>query len=126
MRTALAQAPAFIRLRGSRSERMQPFVTEAAMAKLYASEVAERVASQAINWAGGVGFTRGARARPRALEGGHTEDWVQTIRWRSSTETPRLARSMRLQLAAPRDPRPRTERALRRARPTCSWRRLRS
>jgi alkylation response protein AidB-like acyl-CoA dehydrogenase len=34
------------------------FVKEAAMAKLYASEVAERAASQAIDLFGGVGFTR--------------------------------------------------------------------
>lgn len=35
-----------------------PFVKEAAMAKLYASQVAERVASQAIEWMGGVGLMR--------------------------------------------------------------------
>jgi alkylation response protein AidB-like acyl-CoA dehydrogenase len=34
------------------------FVKEAAMAKLFASETAERVASQAIDLLGGVGFTR--------------------------------------------------------------------
>ena len=34
------------------------FVKQAAMAKLFASEVAERVASQAIEFCGGVGFTR--------------------------------------------------------------------
>lgn len=34
------------------------FVTEAAMSKLYASEVAERVSSLCINMLGGVGFTR--------------------------------------------------------------------
>ena len=36
----------------------QPFVKEAAMAKLFASEVAERTASQCIEFFGGVGFTR--------------------------------------------------------------------
>lgn len=36
----------------------QPFVTEAAMAKLKASEVAQMVSSQAIDWLGGVGFTK--------------------------------------------------------------------
>lgn len=36
----------------------QPFVKEAAMAKLFASEVAERSASLAIEFLGGVGFTR--------------------------------------------------------------------
>jgi len=34
------------------------FVKEAAMAKLFSSQIAERVASQAIEWMGGVGFTR--------------------------------------------------------------------
>ncbi len=36
----------------------QPFVKEAAMAKLFASEVAERTASLSIEFMGGVGFTR--------------------------------------------------------------------
>eukprot|EP00211_Chloroparvula_japonica_P006331 CAMPEP_0119131348 /NCGR_PEP_ID=MMETSP1310-20130426/10089_1 /TAXON_ID=464262 /ORGANISM="Genus nov. species nov., Strain RCC2339" /LENGTH=412 /DNA_ID=CAMNT_0007121915 /DNA_START=64 /DNA_END=1302 /DNA_ORIENTATION=+ len=36
----------------------QPFVSEAAMAKLYASEVAEKTASLCVNMLGGVGFTR--------------------------------------------------------------------
>jgi short-chain 2-methylacyl-CoA dehydrogenase len=36
----------------------QPFVKEAAMAKLYSSQVAERVASQCVNMLGGVGFTK--------------------------------------------------------------------
>ena len=35
-----------------------PFLTEAAMAKLYASEVAERTASQCVDFFGGVGFTK--------------------------------------------------------------------
>eukprot|EP00179_Madagascaria_erythrocladioides_P010413 CAMPEP_0198370354 /NCGR_PEP_ID=MMETSP1450-20131203/156672_1 /TAXON_ID=753684 ORGANISM="Madagascaria erythrocladiodes, Strain CCMP3234" /NCGR_SAMPLE_ID=MMETSP1450 /ASSEMBLY_ACC=CAM_ASM_001115 /LENGTH=409 /DNA_ID=CAMNT_0044077893 /DNA_START=101 /DNA_END=1330 /DNA_ORIENTATION=+ len=35
-----------------------PFVREAAIAKLYGSQVAERVASRCIEWAGGVGFTK--------------------------------------------------------------------
>jgi alkylation response protein AidB-like acyl-CoA dehydrogenase len=35
-----------------------PFVKEAAMAKLFSSEVAERVASQCIEYFGGVGFTK--------------------------------------------------------------------
>lgn len=35
-----------------------PFVTEAAMAKLKASEVAQDVSSQCIDWLGGVGFTK--------------------------------------------------------------------
>jgi alkylation response protein AidB-like acyl-CoA dehydrogenase len=36
----------------------QPFVKEAAMAKLFASEVAERSASQCVEFFGGVGFTK--------------------------------------------------------------------
>lgn len=35
-----------------------PFVKEAAMAKYYASEVAQRAAIKCIDWMGGVGFTR--------------------------------------------------------------------
>lgn len=35
-----------------------PFVKEAAMAKLFSSEVAERVASQCVEFFGGVGFTK--------------------------------------------------------------------
>jgi len=34
------------------------FIKEAAMAKLYSSQVAENTASKAIEWMGGVGFTR--------------------------------------------------------------------
>jgi len=34
------------------------FIKEASMAKLYASQVAERTASKCIEWLGGVGFTR--------------------------------------------------------------------
>lgn len=36
----------------------QPFVTQAAMAKYYASLIAEEVASQAVEIFGGVGFTK--------------------------------------------------------------------
>jgi alkylation response protein AidB-like acyl-CoA dehydrogenase len=36
----------------------QPFVLQAAMAKLFASEVAERTASIAVDLLGGVGFTK--------------------------------------------------------------------
>jgi alkylation response protein AidB-like acyl-CoA dehydrogenase len=36
----------------------KPFVKEAAMAKLFASEVAERTASLAVEFLGGVGFTK--------------------------------------------------------------------
>jgi butyryl-CoA dehydrogenase/short/branched chain acyl-CoA dehydrogenase len=36
----------------------RPFVTEAAMAKFFASEMAERVASRAVEIFGGAGFTK--------------------------------------------------------------------
>ncbi|KAJ2332820.1 hypothetical protein GGI00_002620, partial [Coemansia sp. RSA 2681] len=39
-------------------EEGKPFAKEAAMAKLYASQVAERASSKAVEWMGGVGFTR--------------------------------------------------------------------
>jgi alkylation response protein AidB-like acyl-CoA dehydrogenase len=35
-----------------------PFVKEASMAKLFASQVAERTASKSIEWLGGIGFTK--------------------------------------------------------------------
>jgi len=35
-----------------------PCIQEGAMAKLYSSQVAERVASKAVEWVGGVGFTK--------------------------------------------------------------------
>lgn len=41
-------------------DRGHPFVTEAAMAKLHASEVAERTASLAVNLCGGSGFVKGS------------------------------------------------------------------
>jgi hypothetical protein len=42
-----------------RKEEGRSFTKEAAMAKYWASVVAQRVSGQAIEWAGGVGFTRG-------------------------------------------------------------------
>ncbi|KAJ3338456.1 hypothetical protein HDU93_009472 [Gonapodya sp. JEL0774] len=36
----------------------KPFIKEAAMAKLYSSQIAEKAASMAVEWMGGVGFTR--------------------------------------------------------------------
>lgn len=39
-------------------ERGLPFVKEASMVKLYSSQVAERTASKAIEWLGGIGFTK--------------------------------------------------------------------
>mmetsp|Transcript_8266 Transcript_8266/g.11378 ORF Transcript_8266/g.11378 Transcript_8266/m.11378 type:complete len:415 (-) Transcript_8266:12-1256(-) len=41
-----------------RKEMGLPFIKEASMAKLYASQVAERTASKCIEWLGGLGFTR--------------------------------------------------------------------
>jgi short/branched chain acyl-CoA dehydrogenase len=41
-----------------RKDEGKTFQREAAMAKYYASNVAQRVSGQAIEWAGGVGFTR--------------------------------------------------------------------
>ncbi len=41
-----------------RKEEGKTFTKEAAMAKFYASQVAQTVAGSAIEWAGGVGFTR--------------------------------------------------------------------
>lgn len=39
-------------------EEGKPFIKEAAMAKLYSSQIAEKAASKAIEWMGGIGFTR--------------------------------------------------------------------
>lgn len=39
-------------------ERGLPFVKEASMVKLYASQVAEKAASKTIEWLGGIGFTK--------------------------------------------------------------------
>src|SRR5258706_1908485 len=41
-----------------RKEEGRNFTKEAAMAKFYSSQVAQKVAGSAIEWAGGVGFTR--------------------------------------------------------------------
>ncbi len=41
-----------------RKEEGRSFVKEAAMAKYWTSVVAQRVSGQAIEWAGGLGFTR--------------------------------------------------------------------
>lgn len=43
---------------GCRKEEGKNFTKEAAMAKYYASVVAQKVSGSAIEWAGGVGFTR--------------------------------------------------------------------
>jgi short-chain 2-methylacyl-CoA dehydrogenase len=41
-----------------RKEEGKSFTKEAAIAKFYASQVAQSVSGSAIEWAGGVGFTR--------------------------------------------------------------------
>lgn len=41
-----------------KKEEGSPFVKEAAMAKLYSSQVAERVASKCVEMMGGLGFTK--------------------------------------------------------------------
>lgn len=53
-----ARALMFNAVRTKESGRTKGFVMEAAMAKLYASQVAGRVSSQAIDWQGGMGFVR--------------------------------------------------------------------
>jgi short/branched chain acyl-CoA dehydrogenase len=35
-----------------------PFVKEASMCKLYASQISEKTASRTIEWLGGIGFTK--------------------------------------------------------------------
>jgi hypothetical protein len=55
-----------------------PFVKESAMAKLYASRAAERVASKAIEIHGGYGFTREYPV----------EKYFRTRRWARSTKGP--------------------------------------
>lgn len=39
-------------------EQKVPYIKEASMAKLYASEVAQRTTIKCIDWMGGVGFTK--------------------------------------------------------------------
>lgn len=41
-----------------RRDEGKPFTKEAAMAKYFASVVAQKISGQAIEWAGGIGFTR--------------------------------------------------------------------
>jgi short/branched chain acyl-CoA dehydrogenase len=41
-----------------KKEAGQDFILDAAMAKLYASKVAANVSRQAVEWMGGVGYTR--------------------------------------------------------------------
>lgn len=54
----ISAARALVYNAARKKEAGEPFVQDAAMAKLYASQVAGRVSGLAIEWLGGVGFTR--------------------------------------------------------------------
>ncbi|KAI0483124.1 acyl-CoA dehydrogenase/oxidase [Xylariaceae sp. FL0804] len=56
--TEIAAARALVYNAARRKEAGQDFVRDAAMAKLYASQVAGRVSGSAIEWMGGMGFVR--------------------------------------------------------------------
>lgn len=56
--TEISAARALVYNAARKKEAGQAFVQDAAMAKLYASQVAGRVSGQAIEWMGGMGFVR--------------------------------------------------------------------
>lgn len=56
--TEIAAARGLLFNAARKKEAGQEFVRDAAMAKLYASQVAERVSGRAIEWMGGMGFVR--------------------------------------------------------------------
>ncbi|KAL4799048.1 acyl-CoA dehydrogenase/oxidase [Aspergillus venezuelensis] len=56
--TEIAAARALVFNAARKKEAGQDFVQDAAMAKLYASQVAGRVAGSAVEWMGGMGFVR--------------------------------------------------------------------
>ncbi|MFO7260354.1 MAG: acyl-CoA dehydrogenase [bacterium] len=58
MRTELEAARLMVYNAARLKDAGQPFLVEAAMAKLYSSQVAQRIASQCIDLFGGYGFTR--------------------------------------------------------------------
>src|SRR5690606_4298469 len=58
MRTQLEAARLMVYSAARLKDAGRPFVVEAAMAKLYASEVAQRIASMCIDLHGGYGFTK--------------------------------------------------------------------
>jgi len=58
MRTAIEAARLMVYNAARLKDAGQPFVIEAAMAKLFASEAAQRIASKAIDLFGGYGFTK--------------------------------------------------------------------
>ncbi|KAI5282472.1 hypothetical protein KEM54_002734 [Ascosphaera aggregata] len=56
--THISAARALVYNAARKKESGQEFVKDAAMAKLYASQVANQVAGQAVEWMGGMGFVR--------------------------------------------------------------------
>jgi short-chain 2-methylacyl-CoA dehydrogenase len=56
--TEIAAARALVYNAARKKEAGEDFVTDAAMAKLYASQVAGKVSSLAVEWMGGMGFVR--------------------------------------------------------------------
>jgi short-chain 2-methylacyl-CoA dehydrogenase len=56
--TEISAARALVYNAARKKDAGQEFVRDAAMAKLYASQVAGRVSGQAIEWMGGMGFVR--------------------------------------------------------------------
>ena len=56
--TEISAARALVYNAARKKEACEDFVRDAAMAKLYASQVAGRVSGQAIEWMGGMGFVR--------------------------------------------------------------------
>lgn len=56
--TEISAARALVFNAARMKEAGKDFVREAAMAKLYSSQVANRVSGQAIEWMGGMGFVR--------------------------------------------------------------------
>lgn len=56
--TEIAAARALVYNAARKKEAGEDFVQDAAMAKLYASQVAQRVSGSAIEWMGGMGFVR--------------------------------------------------------------------
>lgn len=56
--TEIAAARALVYNAARKKEAGEAFVQDAAMAKLYASQVAGKVSGLAVEWCGGVGYTR--------------------------------------------------------------------
>ena len=56
--TEIAAARALVYNAARKKEAGEEFVKDAAMAKLYASQIAGKVSSSAVEWMGGMGFVR--------------------------------------------------------------------